>query len=82
MDFIFSVLTLNGHSCGFVVSRLLDLHLRQELQEFGAAELREEVQQVVAAGKHERLNVEVLAHEVWIFRLYWRDLSVQLIVVV
>ena len=27
------------------------------------------------------MNVEVLAHDVWIFRSFWSDLSVQLMVV-
>ena len=29
-----------------------------------------------------KMNVEVLAHAIWIFRPFWSDLSVQLMVVV
>ena len=82
------VLTLYGRSRDFVDSRLLNLHLRPELPESGSAELRIEAQQVVAAGWHAMMNVEVLAHAIWIFRLFWSvllfssDLSVQLMVVV
>ena len=51
------VLTLNGRSRDFVDLRLLNLHLRFELPESGPAELWKEVQQVVAAGWHARMNV-------------------------
>ena len=44
------VVTLNGRSRDFVDPQLLNLHLRSELPESGSAELRKEVQQVVAAG--------------------------------
>ena len=73
---------LHGRSRDFVDPRLLNLHLRPELPESGSAELLKEVQQVVSAGWRARMNVEVLAHEIWIFRLFWSDLSVQLMVVV
>ena len=76
------MMTLNGRSRDFVDPRLLNLHLRLELPEAGSAELLKEVQQVVAAGWQAKMNVEVLAHEIWIFRLFWSDLSVQLLVVV
>ena len=76
------VVTLNGRARDFVDPRLLNLHLRPELPESGPSELRKEVQQVVASGWHARMNVEVLAHAIQIFRLFWSDLSVQLLVVV
>ena len=57
------VVNLNGRSRDFVDPRLLNLHLRPELP--GSAELRKVVQQVVAAGQHARMNVEVLAHAIW-----------------
>ena len=43
---------------------------------------KKEVQQVVAAGWHAKMNEEVLAYEIGIFRLFWSDLSVRLVVVV
>ena len=52
------VVTLNGRSRDFVDPQLLNLHLRPELSEFGS-ELRKEIQQVVAAGLHAKMNVEV-----------------------
>ena len=36
----------------------------------------------MAAGWHAKMNAEVQAHEIWIFRLFSSDLSVQLMVVV
>ena len=76
------MLTLYGCSRDFVDPRLLNLHLHPALPESGSAELRIEAQQVVAAGWHAMMNVEVLAHAIWIFRLFWSDLSVQRMVVV
>ena len=67
------VVTLKGHSRDFSVPRLRNLHLRPELSESGSAELLKEVQQVVAAGSHAKMNVEELAHEIWIFRLCSAD---------
>ena len=58
------VMTLNGRSRSFVDPRLLNLHLSPELPETGSAELRKEVQQVVAAGWHAKMNVEVHAHAI------------------
>ena len=58
------VMTLNGRSRGIVDPRLLNLHLSLELPESGSAELQKEVQQVVAAGWHGRINVEVHAHAI------------------
>ena len=82
MSLLVLVVTLNGRSRDFVDPRLLNLHLRPELPESGSADLRKEVQQVVAAGEHARMNVEVLAHAISIFHLFWSDLSVQLMVLV
>ena len=76
------VLTLYSRSRDFVDSRLLNLHLRPELPESGFADHLKEVQQVVAAGWHAKMNVELLAHEIWIFRLFWSDLTVQVMAVV
>ena len=82
MSLLVFVVTLNGRSRDCVDPRLLNLHLSPELPESGSGELRKEVQQVVAAGWHSKMNVEVLAHAIWIFPLFWSDLSVQLMVVV
>ena len=76
------MVALNGCSLDFVDPRLLNLHLRPELPESGPAELLMEVQQVVAADWHAKMNVEVLAHEIWIFLLFWSDFSVRLMVMV
>ena len=78
MSLLVLVMTFNGRSRGFVDPRLLNLHLSPELSESGSAELREEVQQVVAAGCHAKMNVEELAHAIQIFLLFWSDLTVQL----
>ena len=64
MSLLVLVMTLNGHSRDFVDPRLLNLHLSPELPESGSAELRKEVQQVVAAGWHAKRNVEVLAQAI------------------
>ena len=58
------VVTLNGRSRDFVGPWMLNVHLRPELPVSGSAELQKEVQQVVAAGRHARMNVEVLAHAI------------------
>ena len=82
MSLLVIVVTLNGRSRDFVDPQLLNLHLSPELPESGSAELRKEVQQVVAAGWRAKMNVEVIAHAIQIFLLFWSDLSVQLMVVV
>ena len=82
MSLLVLVVTLNGRSRDFVDPQLLNLHLSPELPESGSAELRKEVQQVVAAGWRAKMNVEVIAHAIQIFLLFWSDLSVQLMVVV
>ena len=76
------VMTSDGRSRNFVDPRLLNLHLSPKLPEPGSDELQKEVQQVVAAVEHARMNVEVLAPATSIFRLSRRDLSVQLMVMV
>ena len=80
--FLVLVVTLNVRSRYFVYPRSLNLHLRPELPESGSADLRKEVQQVVDDGWHVMIHVEVLAHAIWIYLLFWSDLSVQLTVVV
>ena len=60
MSLLVLVVTFNGRSRVFVDPQLLNLHLRPESPEAGS-ELRKEVQQVVAAGWHARMNVEVLS---------------------
>ena len=60
--------------------RLLNLHLRSELP--GSAEPLKEVQQAVVVGLYARMNADVLAHVIKLFRLFWSDSSVQLMVVV
>ena len=62
MSLLILVVTLSGRSRDFVGPWMLNLHLRPELP--GSAELLKEVQQVVAAGKYARMNVEVLAHAI------------------
>ena len=64
MSLLVLVVTLNGRSLDFVDPRFLNLHLRPELPDSGSAEFRKEVQQVVAAGRHARMNAEVLAHAI------------------
>ena len=66
------VMILNGRSHDFVDPRLLNLHLSPELPGSGSAELRKEVEQVVAAAWYAQMNVEVLAHT--IFLLFWSDM--------
>ena len=78
VDFLSSVATLNGHSRDSVVPPLLTPHLHLELPEAGSAALREEVQQVGAAGWHVEVHVEVLAHAIWTFVVFWRDPVAQL----
>ena len=58
VDFL-SVATLNGDSRDTVVPRLLTPHPDIERPEAGYAALREEVQQVGAAGRHVEVQVEV-----------------------
>ena len=72
MSLLVIVVTLNGRSRDFVDPQLLNLHLSPELPESGSAELRKEVQQVVAAGWRAKMNVEVIAHAIQIFLLFWR----------
>ena len=55
VDVLFSVATLNGHSC---------CHPHLERTEAGSAEFQQGVQLAVAAGWHARMNVEVLAHAI------------------
>ena len=78
VDFLFSVVTLNGHSRDSVVPRLLTPHPHLEWPEAGSAALQEEVQQVGAAGRHVQVHVEVLAHAIWTFVVFWSDLVAQL----
>ena len=47
----------SGRSRDFEDPRLLNLHLSPQLPESGSAELRKEVQQVVAAGWHTKMNL-------------------------
>ena len=75
VDFLVSAATLNGRSRDSVVPRLLAPH--PEWPEAGSAALREEVQQVGAAGRHVDVHVEVLAHEIWTF-VFCNDLVAQL----
>ena len=76
--FLFSVATLNGHSRDSVVPQLLTPHPHLDQPEAGSAALREEVQQVGAAGRHVEVYVEVLAHAIWTFVFFWSDLAAQL----
>ena len=77
VDFLFTVATLNGQSRGSVVPRLLTPHPHLECPDAGSASLRE-VQQVGAAGRHVEVHVEVLAHAIWTFVVFWRYLVAQL----
>ena len=62
-----------------VVPRLLTPHPHVEWPEAGSAALfREKVQQVGAAGRHVEVHVEVFAHEIWTFVVFWSDLVAQL----
>ena len=64
----------------FLDLRLLNLHLRSALPD--SAVFLEAVQQDVVVGSHAKMNVDVLAHVIWIFRLFWSHSFVQLMVVV
>ena len=75
------VMTLNDHSSDSVDPRFLNFHLLLELPD-SAVFLEEEVRQAVVVDKHVRRNVDVLAHVIWIFRLFSSDSSVQLMMVV
>ena len=75
------VVTLNDHSHDSVDPRLLNFHLRSELHDY-AVFLEEEVQQAVVVDKHARMNVGVVVHVTWIFRIFRSDSFVQLMVVV
>ena len=65
-----------------MIPRLLTLHPHLECPEAGSADLREEVQQVRAAGWHVEVHVEVLAHAIWIIFVFWSDLVAQLTAIV
>ena len=57
------MVTLNDYSHDSVDPRLLNFHLHSELLDSGLFP-EEEVQQVVAAGWHANINVEVPAHAI------------------
>ena len=78
VDHLSSVATLNGQSRDSVVPRLLTTHPHLEWPEAGSAALQEEVQQFGAAGWHVEVNVEVLAHAIWTFVVFWSDRVAQL----
>ena len=58
------MVTLNGHSRGSVVPRLLIPHPHLDGPEAGSCALQEEVQQVGAAGWNVEVFVEVFAHAI------------------
>ena len=70
--------TLNGHSRHSVVPRFLTPHPYLEWSEAGSAALREEVQQIEAAGWHVEVYVKVLANAIWTFVVSWSNLVAQL----
>ena len=74
------VVTLNGCSHDLVNPRLLNFHLYSELPDPDVFS-EEEVQQAVV-DLRVWMNVDILAHVIKIFRLFWSDSFVQLVVVV
>ena len=73
--------TLNDYSPDSVDPRLLNFHLHSGLSD-PAVFPEEEVQQAVVVDWHVRMNVDILAHVIWIFRLFWSESHVQLMIVV
>ena len=71
MSILDLVVTLSGRSHDCLDPRLLNFHLRSELPD-SAVFPEEEVQQAVV-DQHVRMNVDFLAHAIWIFRLFWSD---------
>ena len=69
-----------------MVPQLLILHLHPDWPEAESEVLQEEVQHVGAAGQIVKVYVEVFvevhAHAIWIFVLFWSDLVAQLKVIV
>ena len=69
-----------------MVPQLLILHLYPDWPEAESEVLQEEVQHVGAAGQIVKVYVEVFvevhAHAIWIFVLFWSDLVAQLKVIV
>ena len=61
-----------------MVAQLLILHLYPDWQEIESQVLHEEVQHVGAAGQTVKVFVEVYAHAIWIFVVFWSDLVAQL----
>ena len=71
---------------GSVVPQLLILHLNPDWSEAESEVLQEEVQHVGAAGQvvkvYVEVFVEVYAHAIWIFVVFWSNLVAQLEVIV
>ena len=86
MDFLHSAVKLICYLCGSVVPQFLILHLYPDWPEAESEVLQEEVQQVGAAGQivnvYVEVFVEVYAHAIWIFVVFWSDLVAQLEVMV
>ena len=73
------VVTLNDDSHDSADPLLLNFHLHSEFPD-SAVFPEEEVQQAVAVDWHVKMNVDILAHVIQIFRLFWNDSPVQLMV--
>ena len=82
MDFLCSAVKLICYLNGSVVPQLLILHLHPDWPEAESKVLQEEVQHVGAAGQivqvYVEVFVEVYAHAIWIFVVFWSDLVAQL----
>ena len=65
-------MTFNDYSHDSVDSRLLNLHLHSGLPD-SAVFPEEEEQQAVFDDQQVKMNVDMHAHVIWIFRIFWND---------
>ena len=81
-DFLYSAVKLICYLCGSVVPQFLIFHLYPDWPEAESEALQDEVQHVGAAGQIVKVYVdvfvEVYAHAIWIFVVFWSDLVAQL----
>ena len=74
------------YSCGSVVPQFLILDLHPNWPEAESEILQEEAQHVEAAGhivkEYVEMFVEVHAHAIWIFVVFWSDIVAQMEVIV
>ena len=82
VDIPYSAVKLICYLCDSVVPQLLILYLYPDWPKGESEVLQEDVQHVEAAGHivevYEEVFVEVYAHAIWIFVVFWSDLVAQL----